>query len=296
MSVTARRQLLLGVLLSAISGTTGLVGIIGDPVAHSLSPAMHNAAFAALGLDMVYVALPVPETALEDALPGLPALGFRGVNVTMPHKAAVIPLLREVDPQARLVDAVNTIVVEPGSLRGFNTDVGGFSRAMREHIPEGVAGASAVVIGAGGVARAAVLALLGEKVRSITVANRTPGKAEQLVQRFAGVAAEGRLVACSLAGLSAEIVRDADLVVNATSLGMRGSGQVPAVLTDNIRKDHIVFDVVYGKRPTRLLGVARQRHALGVDGRTMLVWQAALAFELWTGCGAPIDVLRSAAR
>jgi shikimate dehydrogenase len=257
---------------------------------------MHNAAFAALGLDMVYVALPVSSADLGDAVKGLSALGFRGVNVTMPHKAAVIPFLTAVDEQARLADAVNTIVVEPGALVGCNTDIGGFSRALRECVPEGVAGASALVIGAGGVARAAVVALLAEKVCAITVANRTAEKAGRLVRRFTGAAGTSRLDACALAGLTAETVRNADLVINATALGMRGGSKVPVVLTDNIRKDHIVFDVVYRERATELIEIARARQARGIDGQAMLVWQAALAFERWTRCDAPVDVMRSAAR
>jgi len=295
--LTARRQERpLGAFLNAISGTTGLVGIIGDPVVHSRSPAMHNAAFAALGLDMLYVALPVSDADLGDAVRGLSALGFRGVNVTMPHKAAVIPFLTVVDEQARLAGAVNTIVVEPGSLLGCNTDIGGFSRALRECVPEGVAGASALVVGAGGVASAAVVALLAEKVCAITVANRTAEKAEHLIRRFTGVAGGSRLGACGLAGLTPEAVRKADLVINATALGMRGGGKVPVVLTDNIRKDHLVFDVVYRERATELIEIARARQARGIDGQAMLVWQAALAFERWTRCSAPVDVMRRAAR
>lgn len=256
---------------------------------------MHNAAFAALGLDMVYVALPVSGARLGEALRGLSALGFRGVNVTMPHKAAVIPFLTDVDDQARLADAVNTIVVDSGSAVGCNTDIGGFSRALRECVPEGVAGASALVVGAGGVARAVVLALLGEKVCAITVANRTAERTEQLLRRFAGAAGRERLGGCALADLSAETVLEADLVINATALGMPGGSKVPVVLTDNIRKDHIVIDVVYGEQATRLVETARARHARNVDGRAMLVWQAALAFEYWTRRSAPVDVMRSAA-
>jgi shikimate dehydrogenase len=295
-ALAVRRQPSRGAPLNEIDGTTRLVGIIGDPVAHSLSPAIQNAAFASLGINMVYVAMPVVAVHLGDALHGLSALGFRGVNVTMPHKAAVIPFLTEIDDQAALAEAVNTIVVEPGSLIGYNTDVGGFSGALREYVPEGVAGASALVVGAGGVARAVVLALLAEKVCAITVANRTPEKAERLVRRFGGAAGSALLGGCALADLSAQAVREADLVVNATALGMQGGGKVPVVLTDNIRKDHVVVDVVYAKRATQLVEIARARQARGIDGQAMLVWQAALAFERWTQRSAPVDVMRSVVR
>lgn len=280
---------------TAIDGSTTVVGIIGHPVAHSLSPAIHNAAFAALRLNMVYVPLPVLEARVLEAVAGLRALGFRGANVTMPYKAAVMPGLDEVSAEARLIDAVNTIVVDGDTLRGFNTDIDGFVLALRQVEPGSLTGLRALVLGAGG---------------ALTIADRTPATAERLVAllRPAYPGVDYRVVA--LDALTPEAVREARLIVNATSLGMAeaspGSGgapaaerhealKVPGVLVDTLRRDHIVYDVVYGKRPTLLLTKARAVGARTIDGLSMLVWQAASAFELWTGAAAPLDVMRSAA-
>ena len=283
--------------MTTISGTTRLTGIIGWPVAHSLSPAMHNAAFAALGLDMVYVALPVPPAHVRAAIEGLAALGFRGVNVTMPHKAAVLPYLDTVSDDARLVAAVNTIVVDDqGAQAGHNTDVGGFVAALHEAVPEGVAGADVLLLGAGGAARAAALGLARQGIARCTVAVRRIAQGEELASRLGAVAPGLRFEVVALDELEGEAVRAADVVVNATPLGMDDSLKVPGVLVDNIRRDHIVYDVVYGQRPTTPLARARAQGARAIAGSAMLAWQAALAFQLWTGRAAPLEVMRSAAR
>ena len=277
----------------AISGTTRLVGIIGWPVEHSLSPALHNAAFAAYGLDMAYVPLPVPPGAVSAAVAGLQALGFVGANVTIPHKTAVVPLLDEVHEEARLAGAVNTIVVRDERLEGYNTDVQGFSRALRDVYPGPLAGRAVLLLGAGGMARAVALVLAREGAL-VTVADRTPPAAERIVQVMAQVPGSepGKIVA--LAALSAEMVRAADVIVNASALGMASVGKVPAALADNVRSDHVVCDVVYARQPTQLVAQARARDALTVDGLSMLVWQAAASFELWTSQTAPVEVMRSA--
>jgi shikimate dehydrogenase len=279
-----------------IGGETRLVGIIGDPVAHSLSPAMHNAAFAALGLDFAFVPLPVPAARVAEAVAGLRALGFRGANVTMPHKAAVLPHLDEVSADARLIDAVNTIVVEGGRLSGHTTDAEGFARALHEVEPGGAAGRAVLLRGAGGAARAVALALAREGATSLTVADRTPAAAERLLERLGPRFGEAPLRAVPLDRLSVADVTAADLIVNATPLGIEGVLKLPSVVVDTLRRGHVVFDLVYGKRPTNLLTEARARGARAVDGLSMLVWQAAASFELWTGRPAPLDVMRSAVR
>jgi shikimate dehydrogenase len=282
--------------VTTIAGSTVLTGIIGWPVAHSLSPAMHNAAFAALGLDMVYVPLPVASRHLEAAVSGLRGLGFRGANVTMPHKAAVLPFLDHVSDDARLIEAVNTIVVADDALHGFNTDVGGFVAALRDVVTEPLDGASALVLGAGGAARAAVLGLLRLGVRRLTVVNRSPSRGEELARLLGAVDDQARFQVVALDALAAAQVREADILVNASPLGMSEALKVPEVLVDTIRRDHIVFDVVYGQRPTVPLERARAIGARAIDGLGMLAWQAALSFELWTGRGAPLEVMRNAAR
>lgn len=273
-----------------------MVGLIGDPVDHSLSPVIHNAAFAALELDMAYVALPVAAADVADAVRGLRALGFRGANVTMPHKAAVMALLDRVADEAAEVAAVNTIVVADDGLQGHNTDVAGFARALRDVVPGGVAGASVLLVGAGGAGRAAASALAREGVAHIAVADKTSADAAPVVALLDRMGGQVEAESMALGDVSVALVAGSDLIVNATPLGMAGGGKVPRVLVDNISGRHIVYDVVYGKRPTELLERARVVEARVVDGLSMLVWQAASAFELWTGRTAPVEVMRSAAR
>jgi len=276
-----------------ISGTTALVGIIGWPVAHSLSPALHNAAFAACGLNMAYVPLPVSSDRVSEAVTGLRALGFVGANVTIPHKTAVVPLLDEIDDEARLAGAVNTVVVRDERLAGYNTDVQGFARSLHDVYLGSLAGRTVLLLGAGGMARA-VAVVLAREGALVTVADRTLPAAESIVRVMAQVSGSAPAKTLALAALSAETVREADVIVNASALGMASVGKVPAVLADNVRSDHVVCDVVYTEQPTQLVAQARARDALTVDGLSMLVWQAAASFELWTTQTAPVEVMRSA--
>jgi shikimate dehydrogenase len=279
-----------------VSGSTHVIGIIGDPVSHSLSPRLHNAAFAKLGLDYVYVPLPVCAADVGAAVKGLAALGFRGANVTIPHKGAVIPYLDDLSEDARLAQAVNTIVVDDGHLHGYNTDVAGVRAALVAVAGDPVSGHPALILGAGGAARAAALALarLG---CPLVIVNRTPSAAE----RLSSLVVEGVPGAAScrwlpLSALTEPEVRRQRVVVNATSLGMAGEGKVPALLADNVTAGQVVFDAVYASAPTEFLVAAQARGATVVDGLTMLLGQAAEAFSLWTGVPAPLDVMRDAIR
>lgn len=254
---------------------------------------MHNAAFAAIGIDMVYVALPVSAARLGDAVAGLAALGFRGANVTIPHKGAVLAFLDDVDEEARLVAAVNTIVVDAGRPRGYNTDVAGVARALGDACPDGLDGDDGLVLGAGGAARAAALALARMGVR-LTIVNRTAAAAGRLAALIAAAVPGTAPRVVSLPDLTAAAVGGSRLVVNATSLGMWGAGKVPSVLADNVSAGQVVFDVVYTRGRTDLLARAEAHGATVVDGREMLVHQAAAAFRLWTGRPAPLDVMRDA--
>jgi shikimate dehydrogenase len=262
-------------------------------VSHSLSPRLHNAAFAELGLDYVYVPLPVRPAQVGAAVKGLAALGFRGANVTIPHKGAVIPYLDELSEDARLVQAVNTIVVDEGRLRGYNTDVEGVRTALVAVAGDSLSGDPALILGAGGAARAAAFALarLG---CSLVIVNRTPSAAE----RLASLVLEGVPGAScdwlALSDLTEREVRRQRVVVNATSLGMVGEGKVPALLADNVTAGQVVFDAVYGSTPTGFLVAAQARRATVVDGLAMLLGQAAEAFSLWTGVPAPREVMRDA--
>ena len=285
----------------AIDGHTQLVGLIGWPVEHSLSPAMHNGAFAALGLNWRYVPLPVPPGQIEAAVKGLAALGFRGANVTVPHKQAVVPALDTIAPDARRLGAVNTIVVERSedgevTIGGYNTDARGFIAALREggFDPQG---RSAVVVGAGGAARAVVSGLLWSGSGGVTVLNRTPERAQALISdlgRRSEDASRLRALPLTPENLIAS-ARAADLLVNATTVGMwphmggsiwPDTVSIPAHLT--------VFDLVYNPLETRLLRQARESGAHAVGGLGMLVRQGALTFEMWTGEPAPVEVMREA--
>jgi shikimate dehydrogenase len=263
-----------------------VVGVIGDPVGHSLSPAIHNAAFAACGLDWVYVAFPVPRGRGGAAVAAARDLGLAGLNVTMPHKADVAAACDELTPDAGALASVNTVVIRPdGSTVGHSTDGDGFLAALAGDGIE-VAGRRVLVLGAGGAARAVVLAL-GRAGAAVTVAARRADAAEAA----AGVAPGARAVL--LAG-TAGAGDDFDVVVNATPLGM--GGELPPLDPGRLGPGQCVVDLVYHPAETPLLSGARARGAHTQNGLSMLVHQAALSFTLWTGVEAPVAAMEAAAR
>ncbi len=271
-----------------VRGSTRVVGIIGDPVQHSLSPLMHNAAFEALGLDWVYVPFPVKQGALRQALRALPALGILGANVTVPHKEAALRLVDEASQVARKVGAVNTIVVRSGRLYGENTDVHGVRQALR-----GVAlqGSSVLVIGAGGAARAVLVALEEAAVSQVIVANRTLARARSLQRRFSKPGF--RVEAFPLTAVNdPQCLSRVRLVVNTTSVGLHGES-FPTMAIKASPLDCVFFDLLYG-RSTEFLRQARQARREVMDGTEMLLHQGAKAFRLWTGRRPPIEVMRTA--
>lgn len=282
--------------MSEINGETRVVGILGDPVAHTLSPAMQNAAFVALGLNFVYLPFRVSKADLAAAVAGLRALGLAGANVTVPHKEAVLPYLDEVAEEARLIGAVNTIVNQGGRLKGYNTDAAGFLRAAVEAGFE-PRGAAAVVLGAGGAARAVSFALALAGVRRIAIFNRTPARAEALaeeVSRATGIWAAalpwGELAKCGV-----EVMGTANIVVQTTSLGMHPQeAAAPPVPANAFRKEQLVVDLVYNPPRTEFLRLAEECGARTENGLGMLLYQGAAALELWTGRQAPVAVMRKA--
>lgn len=248
---------------------------------------MHNAAFEALGLDWVYVALEVAPGDVADALAGVRALGLAGLSVTMPHKSAALEAVDEATPAAVAVGAVNTVVrLDRGRLLGDNTDGAGFLASLAD---EGfdAAGRACLVVGGGGAARAVVHALAGAGASDVVVVNRSPERAEETAA-LAG--ASGRV------GTAAD-ASAADLVVNATSLGLAGpdAGVLP-IDPAHVRPGQLVVDVVPNPAVTAFMQAAAARGARVAGGLGMLVHQGALAFELWTGLPAPLDVMRAAAR
>jgi len=279
-----------------MTAKTNIVGLIGWPVSHSVSPPMHNAAFTELGLDWGYVPLPVPLEPAErigEAVRGLRALGLRGANVTVPHKQAVMPYLDWLTPAAQAIGAVNTIRVEvDGTLSGDNTDAPGFVADLREHGVDPI-GKNVIVLGAGGSARAIVYGLAASGVLDIVIVNRTLAKAESLATQMQALFPNCQIVAQPLAKPLAEAAEQADLIVNTTSLGMTPQiAGLPWPATIPFRTNQAVYDLVYNPPQTRLLQKAAADGVLAINGLGMLIWQGALAFERWTGIAAPVDVMR----
>lgn len=292
--------------LRVISGATALVGVLGDPVRHSLSPVMHNAALAELGLDWVYLALPTPAASLAEVVRSLEALDCRGLNVTLPHKQAVAGLCVECSPLATRLGAVNTLVRRPaGGWWGTNTDVEGFLAPLREQGFSG-RGGPAVVLGCGGSARAVVAALADHDLGlgRVRVAGRRPEALEGFVQAFRGSPVpveplhwqEGEGLQPALA--------EAVLVVNTTPVGMASSQDPSAVERCPLAGPELealppgswVYDLIYTPRPTRLLLEAAARGCRPLDGLEMLVQQGAAALRLWSGRPeVPVAVMRRAA-
>ena len=283
-----------------INGQTKLVGLIGYPVKHSLSPAMHSSAFAALNLNWCYVPLPVHPERLGEAIAGLRALGFVGANVTVPHKEAVMSYLDEVSPEAQAIGAVNTIamssaVVRDGESIGYNTDWLGFLTALSESgfDPQGK---RAVVLGAGGAARAVVYALARAGAQ-VTILNRTLSRAHALVQDFSPLFPSLPLVSLPLT-LQAleERATESHLLVNATPVGTWPEVDQSPWPEDLAFPAHLsVFDLVYNPRQTKLLRQAQAAGAQVIGGLGMLVHQGAAAFELWTRKKAPVEMMYEAA-
>jgi shikimate dehydrogenase len=283
-----------------INGQTKLVGLIGYPIEHSLSPAMHNSAFAALSLNWCYVPLPVHPAQLREAIAGLQALGFVGANVTVPHKEAVMFYLDEVTPEAQAIGAINAIamssaVVREGRSVGYNTDWQGFLIALSEggFDPQGK---RAVVLGAGGAARAVVYALAHAGAQ-VTVLNRTPSRAQALVQDFSPLFPSLSLLSLPPTSQTLEEqAAEAHLLVNATPVGMWPEVDQSPWPEDLAFPAHLtVFDLVYNPRQTKLLRKARAAGAKVIGGLGMLVHQGAVAFEIWAGKKAPVETMYEAA-
>lgn len=263
-----------------IGARTALCGIVLHPAGHTRSPAMHNAAFRALGIDAVFLAFDVPPGDLEAALAGARALGIRQLAVSLPHKREVIDFLDEIDPVAEAVGAVNTVTFQKGRLLGANTDWLGARRALERETS--IRGSQAVVLGAGGAARAVVYALQ-ESGACVTVLNRTESRARDLASEL-GAAASGSLKSLG--------DTPHDILVNTTSVGLRSD--TSPVAANALRPGTVVMDAVYEPGDTRLLRDARAAEARTVEGKWMLVHQAGEQLRIWTGQQPPLDVMAHA--
>ena len=279
----------------AVSGESRLCGIIGDPIEHSMSPVMHNAAFEKLGLNYLYVPFRVKKEELGKAIAGMRALNIRGLSVTIPHKVAVIPFLDELDPLAQRIGAVNTIVNDDGVLTGYNTDATGFLQALLERGVE-PREKNVVILGAGGASRA-ISFILAERGAHLVILNRLLELdwAEELASRISQIfTREVEALELNEENL-ARVLEKVDILVNATSVGMSpnsGETPIPAKL---LKPGLIVFDIVYNPIKTRLVREAEVTGAKNIGGVDMLVWQGVLAFELWTGVKAPVKLMKEEA-
>jgi shikimate dehydrogenase len=274
-----------------ISGKTHMCAVIGDPIEHSLSPAMQNAAFEHLKLDFVFLAFRVAPDQLEHAVKGVRALGIRGLNVTMPHKIAVTEFLDEPDAAVRFLGVANTILNQAGRLRGFNTDGVGALKALKNN-GVSLAGKKVLVLGAGGAAKAIAFSLARE-VDELCILNRDAAKARELaaVLQPCGKKISGNEL--SPVQILKEL-QDSDVLVNATSAGMAPNIFESLVKPEWLRPDVCVMDIVYNPLETKLIREARAAGAKVVNGVEMLLYQGAASFEIWTGYPAPVDVMREA--
>ena len=263
-----------------------LFGVLGDPVSHSLSPAMHNAAFRALGMDCEYHAFRVSPDNLKDAIHGARALGFGGLNLTIPLKEKALELVRPSE-LARQIGAVNTVDFKEGTV-GYNTDGTGAKVALEKNGVD-IRGKEVLLIGAGGAARAIAFQLAKDGA-SVTIANRTVERAESLARDVSKI---GAAMACGLGGLRDRIL-NSDVLINSTSVGMKTSETI--VTSDMMHSNLVVFDIVYNPINTRLLEEAKKAGAETIDGVVMLVYQGAEAFRLWTGKAPPVEVMEKAVR
>jgi shikimate dehydrogenase len=275
-------------------------GVIGYPLGHSLSPAIFKTAFDAAGIEARYQAWETPPEELEARMNALRGDEMLGANVTIPHKEAVVPLLDRVEERAERIGAVNTIANAGGRLVGYNTDVAGFVRALREDAGFDPKGKRTAVLGAGGAARAVALALIEGGASMIVVTGPIPEQVDKLVADLRGLTASGTIITwCHWQdGTFMTVLPQADLLVNCTPVGMHGSeteGQSP-VAADYLPASGVVFDLVYNPPETPLLNAAKGHGAKAVSGLGMLVYQAAESFRLWTGQEAPVERMLEAGR
>jgi len=282
--------------MTEITGKTRVLGIIGWPVAHSLSPLMQNAALQALGMDYIYVPFPVTPEALPVAVLGLRSLGVAGFNVTIPHKTTIIPLLDELTPEAAFIGAVNTVRREGDQLIGDNTDGIGFVRSLAEDLEFQPQGKTILLLGAGGAARSALVSLCAAGAAEIIIANRTIENADALIEGVADRYSQVRLSTVTLDSVGVDqYLPVADLVVNTTSVGMGGSSFDWLDLS-LLQKGGRVYDMVYSPPLTPLLVKAKGAGHSYANGIGMLIAQGEEAFRLWTGAPPPPGVMKTRLR
>lgn len=282
----------------SINAGTGTLGLIGHPAGHSLSPAIHNAAFEALGMNFRYLAWDVEPHRLGDAVAGARALGFAGLNVTIPYKESVVRWLDELSPSARNAGAVNVIENKNGHLTGHNTDGAGFLRSLALDLTFDPAGKTVLILGAGGAARALAAALLAAGVGCLTLANRSVNRARDIMDVLSRtLPAGGAMTAVDLCSepLMRSVLTECDLVINCTPVGMHpATGFSPLANVRDLPEHCLVADTIFNPRRTNFMALAETRGLRTIGGQGMLVQQAALAWEIWFGRPGPVDTMTRA--
>lgn len=274
-----------------ITGKTNVVGVIGDPVEHSLSPIMHNAAFNHLNLDYVYVAFHVKRGMAKRATEAMKTFNIRGLNVTIPHKVDILDYIDKVDETAKLIGAVNTLKLEDGKIWGFNTDGLGCVRALEEVTT--LEGKNIIILGAGGASRAIAFQLVSSNIGGLHILNRTPENAKRIAEDIKNKLGT-RVFAGGLEYLK-EKIKDADILINTTPVGMYPDADArPLATADILHENLIVKDLVYNPPKTRLLREAEKAGARTISGIRMLVYQGAESFKIWTGKEAPTGIMEKA--
>jgi shikimate dehydrogenase len=276
-----------------ITSETKIYGLIGYPVKHSVSPQIHNAAFKTIGINAVYLTFEVKKEFLKKALDGVKALGIKGLNVTIPHKVNVIKYLNKLTYEANLIGAVNTILNEDGKLIGFNTDYTGVLKTFETYKID-LTNKKIVLLGAGGAAKAIAFAI-AEKASSLIILNRTKRKAVNLVKELNKKLKVNALGNSLTFKALKNSLKDADILINATSVGMEPNVNQTLVAKELLQKDMVVFDIIYNPLETKLLKEAREIGAKCINGVEMLVQQAAEAFKIWFKIEPPINEMRKAA-
>lgn len=279
--------------MQVITGQTKLLGVIGDPVKHSLSPVMHNAAIRELGLDYVYVPLPVKQEDLKKAIAGFEAIGLVGFNVTIPHKQAIIPLLSEISPAAQMVGAINTVWRTERGWSGTNTDVEGFIAPLQE-LSRDWQQITPVILGNGGAARAVVAGLNQLGCLKLHVVGRSLHKLEQFKQSWQNLPAYDSITIHTWNDLP-ELISESELLVNTTPVGMYPDVErspIDRAALEQLQSGAIAYDLIYTPNPTQFLKLASQQGAIAIDGLEMLVQQGAAALQIWLKQPVPIEVMR----
>lgn len=277
--------------MANLSGKTRILGIIGHPVGHSLSPVMQNAALAACGLDYVYVPFDVHPDQLSVAVHGLRALGATGFSVTIPHKTAIIPFLDVLDESAEAAGAVNTVLNDNGCLIGYNTDGGGLVRSLADDLDFLPGAGTIILLGAGGAARGAVAALCRTGAERIIIVNRSPEKARQLAAELGKRSASAEILAPGSTEELSSYLAEAELLVNTTSVGMKHD-RISLISLADLPATVKVYDMVYAPPMTPLLQDAAARGLRCANGLGMLAGQGELAFQIWTGVQPPQGVMK----